>query len=147
MFGEDDYDGGGGGGGGGGGAGGGDDDGGAYMRAREPLRAPAAWRAPAQANANNIQASANVNAAAHQHAGPRAEEPLPALNRIYSGKVARLAPYGAFVALDGFHRHGLVHVSQLTETRVADPAEVVAIGDAVFVKGHCAGRRAAENQP
>lgn len=42
--------------------------------------------------------------------------------------------YGAFIALEGLSRKGLVHKSQLSEERVEHPEEVVKPGDVVFVK-------------
>lgn len=53
--------------------------------------------------------------------------------RIYKGKVVRLAPFGVFVELmPGVD--GLVHISQLADFRVAQPDEVVQVGDVVAVK-------------
>ena len=53
--------------------------------------------------------------------------------RIYRGQVVRLAPFGVFVQLEpGID--GLVHISQLADYRVNNPAEVVEVGDEVAVK-------------
>ena len=52
---------------------------------------------------------------------------------IYEGRVARLMDFGAFVTiLPG--RDGLVHISQLSETRVEKVQDVVKEGDVVRVK-------------
>ena len=48
-----------------------------------------------------------------------------------SGKVVRLAKFGAFVDLGGIE--GLVHVSDLSWKRINDPSEVVSLGDEVEV--------------
>ncbi|MEW5865251.1 MAG: bifunctional 4-hydroxy-3-methylbut-2-enyl diphosphate reductase/30S ribosomal protein S1 [Bacillota bacterium] len=52
---------------------------------------------------------------------------------IVTGKVTKLADFGAFVALaPGIE--GLIHISQLADRRVARPEEVVKPGDEVAVK-------------
>ena len=52
---------------------------------------------------------------------------------VYEGTVETLQPYGAFVRLpDGLS--GLVHVSQISRTRVKTPADVLKVGDSVKVK-------------
>lgn len=58
-----------------------------------------------------------------------AEHKYPAGSEV-TGKVVRLVPFGAFVELEpGIE--GLVHVSQLADRHVADPAEVVQEGETV----------------
>ncbi|MEW6229225.1 MAG: bifunctional 4-hydroxy-3-methylbut-2-enyl diphosphate reductase/30S ribosomal protein S1, partial [Bacillota bacterium] len=52
---------------------------------------------------------------------------------IVTGKVTKLADFGAFVAL-GPGIEGLIHISQLADRRVARPEEVVKPGDEVAVK-------------
>ncbi len=55
------------------------------------------------------------------------------VGRIYSGKVARLMDFGAFVTiLPG--RDGLVHISQISEERVQNVSDKLAEGDMVRVK-------------
>ncbi|MEA4854951.1 Tex family protein [Solidesulfovibrio sp.] len=49
------------------------------------------------------------------------------------GIVTNVTKFGAFVDV-GVHRDGLVHVSQLADRYVADPAEVVAVGREVLVR-------------
>lgn len=52
---------------------------------------------------------------------------------IYEGEVKRILPFGAFVEiLPG--KEGMVHVSQMAQGFVKDPADVVAIGQKVKVK-------------
>jgi polyribonucleotide nucleotidyltransferase len=54
------------------------------------------------------------------------------VGEIYTGKVVRIMPYGAFVELlPG--KDGLVHVSELAETRVERVEDVVSEGDEVTV--------------
>ena len=57
----------------------------------------------------------------------------PEVGVIYNGKVVKTADFGAFVNFLG-SRDGLVHVSELANTRVAKTADVVNVGDAVKVK-------------
>ncbi|MCY0899481.1 MAG: 30S ribosomal protein S1 [Firmicutes bacterium] len=53
--------------------------------------------------------------------------------RIYRGQVVRLATFGVFVQLEP-GVDGLVHISQLADYRVNNPAEVVQIGEEIAVK-------------
>ncbi len=57
----------------------------------------------------------------------------PELGRIYEGKVVKTADFGAFVNFLG-PKDGLVHISELTDGRVAKTTDVVKQGDAVKVK-------------
>jgi len=52
---------------------------------------------------------------------------------IITGKVTRLAPFGAFVDV-GVGRDGLVHISELAPGYVEDPSEIVSVGEEVEVK-------------
>lgn len=68
-------------------------------------------------------------------ASPLPDDPEP--GKIYSGKVANLAPFGCFVQLFGLRKRweGLVHISQLrAEGRVTEVNEVVNRGNSVKVK-------------
>ncbi len=54
------------------------------------------------------------------------------IGRIYTGKVTRIEPYGAFVEfLPG--KDGLVHISQLSDHRIERIEDEVAIGDELMV--------------
>ncbi len=54
------------------------------------------------------------------------------IGRIYTGRVSRVEPYGAFVEfLPG--RDGLVHISQLSDHRIENINDEVAIGDELMV--------------
>ena len=66
----------------------------------------------------------------------RAEEPeaLPPAGAIFRGRVVSIRPFGAFVALDGYRKHGLVHISQLAPRRVESVEEVLTEGQDVWVK-------------
>ena len=57
----------------------------------------------------------------------------PEVGTIYTGKVVKVADFGAFVNFFG-NRDGLVHISELTQGRVARTADVVKPGDVVKVK-------------
>lgn len=52
---------------------------------------------------------------------------------ILEGKVTRLVPYGAFVDI-GLAREGMVHITEMAQGYVRDPADVVTVGDVVQVK-------------
>ncbi len=57
----------------------------------------------------------------------------PEIGVIYSGKVVKIAEFGAFVNFLG-SRDGLVHISELAQGRIAKTGDVVNVGDAVKVK-------------
>ncbi|XP_039941917.1 zinc finger CCHC domain-containing protein 17 [Hirundo rustica] len=61
-------------------------------------------------------------------------EPLPELYSIFQGEVAAVTDYGAFIKIPGCRRQGLVHRTQLSSCRVDKPAEIVDVGDKVWVK-------------
>jgi len=57
---------------------------------------------------------------------------IPQIGRIYTGKVVRIAEFGAFVEiLPG--TDGLVHISQLDSERVNKVEDVVSMGDEISV--------------
>ncbi len=51
---------------------------------------------------------------------------------VVPGKVVRLEKFGAFVEI-GAERPGLIHISEMANGYVKDPAEVVKVGDAIEV--------------
>ena len=53
------------------------------------------------------------------------------VGKKYEGTVKSLTSYGAFVDIGGVD--GMVHVSELSWSRIKNPAEVVSVGDAVTV--------------
>ncbi len=57
----------------------------------------------------------------------------PEVGQIYQGKVVKVMEFGAFVNFFGA-KDGLVHVSQISKERVANPSDVVKEGDQVWVK-------------
>ena len=57
----------------------------------------------------------------------------PEVGAIYTGKVVKLMDFGAFVNFFG-KRDGLVHVSQIKNTRVQHPSDVLKEGQEVKVK-------------
>ncbi|MFO7948142.1 MAG: S1 RNA-binding domain-containing protein [Armatimonadota bacterium] len=63
----------------------------------------------------------------------RKEETLNSLEEgmVCEGKVRNLTNYGAFVNLGGVD--GLLHVSEISWTRVEDPADVLSVGDTLKV--------------
>jgi len=52
---------------------------------------------------------------------------------LLEGKVTRLVPYGAFVDI-GLRRDGMVHVTEMAQGYVRDPADMLTVGDVVQVK-------------
>ncbi|HIU76641.1 MAG TPA: S1 RNA-binding domain-containing protein [Candidatus Pelethocola excrementipullorum] len=56
-----------------------------------------------------------------------------AVGSVMEGTVESIQPYGAFINL-GDHLSGLVHISQISHTRIKDPSVVLSIGDSVKVK-------------
>lgn len=81
-----------------------------------------------------ITVSAN-NRQSIQHAINRITELTAEVEKgaIYTGKVSRLADFGAFVALSS-GKEGLVHISQLSQQRVDKVGDCVTIGQQVQVK-------------
>jgi polyribonucleotide nucleotidyltransferase len=57
----------------------------------------------------------------------------PEIGQIYNGKVVKVVDFGAFVNFFGA-KDGLVHVSQISNERVARPADVLSEGQMVKVK-------------
>ncbi len=53
--------------------------------------------------------------------------------QVVAGQVTKLAPFGAFVRLEG-PIEGLIHISELVDRRITHPREVVEEGDVVPVK-------------
>ncbi len=52
---------------------------------------------------------------------------------IVKGKIQKVVPYGAFVRIgDGLN--GLIHISELSDKLVKDPADIVSVGEEVNVK-------------
>ncbi len=52
---------------------------------------------------------------------------------ILEGVVTNVTRFGAFVDI-GVHQDGLIHISQLANTYVEDPSDVISVGDVVRVK-------------
>jgi len=52
---------------------------------------------------------------------------------ILEGVITNVTHFGAFVDI-GVHQDGLIHISQLANTYVQNPSDVVAVGDLVRVK-------------
>lgn len=60
---------------------------------------------------------------------------VPELNKIYRGRVATVKDFGAFIKIDGFFSHGLVHVSHLSnKQRVENAGDYIGEGTEVWVK-------------
>jgi predicted RNA-binding protein with RPS1 domain len=65
--------------------------------------------------------------------GPLSND-TPPLYSIHHGKVVKLSDFGCFVALDGYRKHGLVHLSHLASYKVDSVDKAVSMGDSVWVK-------------
>jgi polyribonucleotide nucleotidyltransferase len=77
---------------------------------------------------------AATNGTSEQEARERIEAltETPQVGRIYTGKVVRIADFGAFVEiLPGMD--GMVHISQLDSERVEKVEDVVSMGDEISV--------------
>jgi polyribonucleotide nucleotidyltransferase len=57
---------------------------------------------------------------------------MPQVGDTYEGKVASIMPYGVFVDFNG--KSGLLHVSEISHTRINDVSEVFSEGDKVKIK-------------
>lgn len=70
--------------------------------------------------------------------GPASEpaglDGLPPLYSIFKGEVVSVQTYGAFVRLPGYKKQGLVHVSEMSATRVESASEIVDVGEQVWIK-------------
>ena len=55
------------------------------------------------------------------------------VNGIYTGKVTRIATFGAFIDLGG-GKEGLLHISKISKERVNKVEDVFKVGDEVTVK-------------
>ncbi|KAL3925241.1 MAG: hypothetical protein SGILL_000539 [Bacillariaceae sp.] len=58
----------------------------------------------------------------------------PTEGDIYEGEIVRIESYGAFCSLLGTRWQGLIHISQLYESRVERVEDVVSLNDRVWVK-------------
>jgi uncharacterized protein len=54
-------------------------------------------------------------------------------NMVLEGVITNVTHFGAFIDI-GVHQDALIHISQLSDTYVSDPAEVASPGDIVKVK-------------
>ncbi|QDT06798.1 hypothetical protein K227x_52140 [Rubripirellula lacrimiformis] len=52
---------------------------------------------------------------------------------VLEGVITNVTHFGAFIDL-GVHQDGLIHISQLSDTYVSDPSDVVSVGDVMKVK-------------
>jgi len=59
---------------------------------------------------------------------------VPDLYSILPGEVASVTTYGAFVKVEGYKKQGLVHISEMSACRVESPAEIVDVGEKVWIK-------------
>jgi uncharacterized protein len=55
------------------------------------------------------------------------------IGMVLEGVITNVTKFGAFVDI-GVHQDGLIHISQLANTFIQSPSEIVAVGDVVRVK-------------
>ncbi|XP_013786552.1 nucleolar protein of 40 kDa-like [Limulus polyphemus] len=55
-------------------------------------------------------------------------------NAIFKGEVASVQQYGAFIKIPGCAKNGLVHKSQISNSKVDDATEVLIVGEKVWCK-------------
>ncbi|XP_039977059.1 nucleolar protein of 40 kDa isoform X1 [Xiphias gladius] len=65
---------------------------------------------------------------------PAGLDGLPPLYSISKGEVVSVQTYGAFVRLPGYKKEGLVHVSEMSASRVENASEIVDVGEQVWIK-------------
>ncbi len=58
----------------------------------------------------------------------------PEINKVYTGKVSRVEPYGAFVKIMSNTKEGLVHISEMHTSRINRVDDMVKLGDTVNAK-------------
>ncbi|KAK6474607.1 nucleolar protein of 40 kDa-like isoform X1 [Huso huso] len=59
---------------------------------------------------------------------------LPELYTVLKGEVASIMEYGVFIKIPGCRKQGLVHRTHMSSCRVENPAEIVDVGEKVWVK-------------
>lgn len=95
--------------------------------ASQPLPDPAATGADVTESAG-----ASFKPVAEENTRPRKFKDLQPGMEL-SGRVTSIALYGIFVDV-GVGRDGLVHISEMSDTRIDTPSDVVQIGDTVKVR-------------
>ncbi|XP_014331568.1 nucleolar protein of 40 kDa [Xiphophorus maculatus] len=65
---------------------------------------------------------------------PAGLDGLPPLHSVAKGEVVSVQSYGAFVRLPGYKKEGLVHVSEMSASRVENASEIVDVGEHVWIK-------------
>lgn len=65
---------------------------------------------------------------------PSGLDGLPPMFTIAQGEVVSVQTYGAFVRLPGYKKEGLVHVSEMSATRIEKASEIVDVGEKVWIK-------------
>ncbi len=75
----------------------------------------------------------SIKSVAKEISEKKAEEfwAAAAVDKKYTGTVKSLTKFGAFVDLGGVD--GLVHISELSDSRISHPSEVVSVGDSIDV--------------
>ncbi|XP_006811784.1 zinc finger CCHC domain-containing protein 17-like [Saccoglossus kowalevskii] len=59
---------------------------------------------------------------------------VPELYSVFAGEVTSIQQYGAFIKIPRCKKNGLVHKSHISNSRVEDVSDVLALGDKVYCK-------------
>lgn len=100
--------------------------------AAEAPAAEASGEAAGAASAEGEAAGASFTPVAEEGSRPRKLKDLQPGMEL-EGRVTSIALYGVFVDI-GVGRDGLVHISEMSDTRIDTPSDVVQIGDTVKVR-------------
>ncbi|GAB1608605.1 nucleolar protein of 40 kDa-like [Argonauta hians] len=64
----------------------------------------------------------------------RDDEDPPKINTLFRGEVASVTNYGVFIQLPGYRKQGLVHKSQMSNSHIDDPSEMLSVRERVYCK-------------
>ena len=84
-------------------------------------------------NGKNIVVSRRILLAQELEAARKQFYDTASVGSVFNGKVTRLMPYGAFVELST-GVEGMVHISELSWSKLKHPEELVRVGDSLEVK-------------
>lgn len=99
-------------------------------RARPNVHVPASIQAEGKCHTTK-------NASRHDtNMRNKSDVKLPILNQTYKGKVVNVTSFGCFVELDSYPNgpHGLVHISEVSDTPVHKIQNILKVGRSVYVR-------------
>jgi len=59
---------------------------------------------------------------------------IPEVNTIFNGEIVSIKDYGAFVKIPGCYKNGLIHISQISQSKVDNVSDVINVKDHVWCK-------------